>query len=926
MRRSLRWFAAVGVSLIALAVTASSEEMLDCSGPGGDYKVPRTTPCSDYSLTPEAEAQAKWEWLGKDPARGRRFIDQELMAPRDSDEFGPLYGLPAWACAHGYTSVNVCNGGYWELGEDVGYGYRMMTWIEIENPIGGTVWHMTNTVARESILLDRAAQTIAGEFDYYLDAVSGMNLAPGNHPPAPRGFEESFTPQFAPRAKAALASIVEFCRAYREAFRQALETLIAGGTIAEPEAPKEESLDATSTLSVRATADDHIAAATELGLSLAGFRRMVVTGTVVDDEGKPVAGADVSAAPSDATAIAGTDGGFRLEIPGTGKTQESRKVTLRLVRPRIEVHGEATPDGDREFLGVATDGTSSLVLSVKAIGARPETVRVAPPVLGELDAQSPLGFLLVLSADGRGRLEYRPPTAVDTERLERSLAVHRYEGASPVWAAVVPLVFNYEDTEGNERQTSAEILVVRPPVMLVHGFVGDMATWARLADHLRAQKFDTVINEYFAIGKKNDSIVAQARLLSEFTDGQVRDYARSGIVLGRVDVVAHSMGGLVARYAAAELSCTLRKVLMVGTPNHGVSYLSSAGGGLGATLCQQHAGAADQLYAGSSFLADLNADEALGRHLVDGVQYANLIGLRPALSPLSGSPTGPSDGVVDAASSHLNGVPEWTFPGLWHSTAFQSAVASIVSMPAITEASSVWAKLLALLAEDISPAPFDNARIELRQAAGHVEVGHDGDGRSWRRVEDAEPLDAGIPVRTGRDGRAVIGLYLGASLWATIQLAEATEARVLYASPQRVHVFIASGTARLTTPSGQGHFEAVLGAEGRGRWYEVRPRAVVQSQGTDIVVAVGDVIGLDVFDGAVSLETSSAGVGTWTVAAGQRVEVGRLGDVRSVAASAAPLWREASEPREAPGFSWWSVLWIVLGASALILVAAALAL
>jgi pimeloyl-ACP methyl ester carboxylesterase len=912
----------VALAGATLLSAVAGDDKLDCTGPGGDYQISRTTPCSNYFLTPEAEAQAKWEWLGKDPERGRRFIDQELAAPRDPDEFGPLYGLPAWACAHGYTAVNICNGGYWELGEDVGYGYRIMTWIEPDNPIAGRVWHLTNTVAEESILLDRAAQTIAGEIDYSLYAVCGMNIDSATYRGgAPKGFEEGFTPQLAPRAEGALASVIEFCRGYREAFRQALETLIAGGTIAKPETPREEPLDETSTLVVRATADGYLASTVELGLAPTGFRRMVVTGTVVDDEGKPVAGADVRAAPGGSFTIAGTDGAFRLEIPGTGKNAQTKRVALRLVRPRIEVHGDETPDGDRELLGVAADGVSSLVLYVKAVGVRPETVQVAPPALGELVAQSPLGFLLVLGADGRGRLEYHPPTAVDTERLERSLAVHRYAGASTVWGAVVPLEFAYEDVEGNERRSSAEILVVRPPAMLVHGFLGNTETWARLADHLRTRKFDAVINEYFAIGGRDDSIPAQAALLTEFAEGQIRDYARSGILLGRVDVIAHSMGGLVARYAAAELGCPLRKILMVGTPNHGVPYLGAAVGDLGSAWFQQHSGAADQLQAGSEFLMRLNEGEAEGRHLVEGVQYANLIGLRPALSPLSGSSTVPSDVVVDAASSHLNGVREWTFPKLVHSTALSSLA------PSITESSDVWSRLLVLLSEDVSPSPFDSARIELQQAAGRVEAARDVGGRSWRRVVGAERLDVGAPIRTGRDGRAVIGLYLGATLWATVQLTEETEVSVLYASPQRVHVFVASGTARLSTHSETGHFEAILGAEGRGRWYEVRPRAIVRSQGTDIVAAVGKVVAIDVIDGGVSLETSSASLGTWTMAAGQRLQVGQAGEVRSVEATAAPLWHEAGAAAEARAFSWWSiVLWTLLGAAALVLCAAALGL
>jgi pimeloyl-ACP methyl ester carboxylesterase len=923
MRNFVRAAVVFAFGLVALAAVAADDGWLDCVGPGGEYRTPRTTACSNYFLAPEDEARAKWDWLERDPARGRRFIDQDLAIPEDPEEFGLLYGLPAWACAQGYTHVNVCNGGYWQLAEDVGYGYRIMVWIEVDNAIAGRAGHGTNTVAERSVLLQRNAETIAGEMDIYLYAVSGMNIDPATYSATPRGFEESFTPQLASRAEAALASAVGYCREYREAFRQALETLIAGGTLAESGEPKEEeSEDESAPLVARATADEHVAAGAELELARANFRRLVVSGTVVDDRGKPIAGADVRIVPGDSTVIADARGAFRLEIAGTGTGSETRKVALRLVRPRVDVHGELTPEGDAEFFGVAADGASSLTLSITAVGVRPETLRVSPPALGEFVAQSPLGFSLVPNSEGKGRLDYKPPTRLDASSLERSLVVHRYEGGSPVWAAVVPLEFEYEDVAGNVGRARAEILVVRPPVMLVHGFLGNAETWARFADHLREQKFDAVVSEYFTRGSKNDSIPEQSKLLKEYIAGQVRDYARAGIMLARVDVVAHSMGGLIARYCGEEIGGTLRKILMVGTPNHGVSYLSAQAGALGSSWLEQHGTAGDQLYAGSQFLADLNAGEAEGQHLAESVQYANLIGLRSALSPLAASGTVPSDGVVDASSAHLNGVSEWTFPHTSHSTMLSALD------PSITEAPAVWSRLLTLLVEEMSPAPLDGARIELRLATGRVEVARDVRARSWRRVGD-EPVALGtaIPVRTGRDGRAVIGLYLGPSLWGTIQLLGETEVSVLYASPQRVHIYVASGTARLTTPSGAGHFEALLGAEGRGRWYEIRPRAVVRSLGTDVVVAVDRTVAVDVVEGAVALEASPGEGSMWGVSAGQRVEVSRSGEIRSVDRSAGELWEDAKAASGGHGFSWWSVLWILLGtAAALVLIAAALGL
>ncbi|MDD5265054.1 MAG: alpha/beta fold hydrolase [Candidatus Bipolaricaulis sp.] len=912
----------LAVGLTVAFAGAADEEWIDCEGSDGSFRIPRTTSCAQYAdyLTPSAEARAKWDWLGKDAERARRFIDEDLSVPEDPEEFGSLYGLIAWACANGYTKVNECGGGYWERVEPAGSGYGITVWVEGDSQYG-TSFHGTNTVER-TILLTKSAQTMAGEMDVHMNFTGAVTIDPKTYAKGDRALEESLARQVPARVEAARDSAMAYCREYREAFRQALQALVAGGTLPDSKKEEEKPKDETATLAVRASAEGHLTASTSLDIAPSAFSRLVVSGAVVDDLGKPIAGASVRVVPVGRDVETDAGGAFCVEVAGSGSGSATRTVTLRLVRPRIEVHGDPTPDGDVEVLGVAADGVSTLTLSVSAVGVRPETVAVRPPRLGELAAPSPLGFVLVLDSSGRGRLDYKPPAYLDANDLERALPVHRYDGASPVWAAVVPLVFEYEDADGNPGRASVDVLAVRPPVMLVHGFLGGAETWARFAGHLREHKYDGVVSEYFTRGTKDDSIPAQSKLLGEYIEGQVRDYARAGIVLARVDVVAHSMGGLISRYYAETMAATnVRKILMVGTPNHGVSYISTGVGALGSSWLEQHGTAGDQLYCGSAFLADLNGGEAEGRHLAASVQYANLIGLRPSIASAFGvDGTAPTDGVVDAASAHLNGVLEWKFPGMTHSTMLEPLA------PSITEALAVWTKLRSLLLEDIPRAPLDNARVELRQSEGRVEVARGVEAKSWRRVKGgSQALGTATPVRTGRDGRAVIGLYLKDVLWGTIQLLEETEVTVLYASPERVHVYVASGTARLTTPSGAGHFEALLGADGRGRWYEVRPRAIVRSLGTDCAVSVGKEISVDVLEGAISLESADDSAGAWGVTVGQRIEVSRSGEIRSRELSERPPWTETSAPPHGCSFSWWGVFWILLGLAVTgVLVAAAL--
>ncbi|MDD5219208.1 MAG: hypothetical protein PHV11_01400 [Candidatus Bipolaricaulis sp.] len=76
-------------------------------------------------------------------------------------------------------------------------------------------------------------------------------------------------------------------------------------------------------------------------------------------------------------------------------------------------------------------------------------------------------------------------------------------------------------------------------------------------------------------------------------------------------------------------------------------------------------------------------------------------------------------------------------------------------------------------------------------------------------------------------------------------------------------------------------------------------------------------------EGAVSVEATADGVDAmWGVAEGQGIELTRSGEMRSREADR-ELWPDGEA--RARGFSWWSLVWILLGAgAALLLVAAAL--
>jgi pimeloyl-ACP methyl ester carboxylesterase len=108
----------------------------------------------------------------------------------------------------------------------------------------------------------------------------------------------------------------------------------------------------------------------------------------------------------------------------------------------------------------------------------------------------------------------------------------------------------------------------KPPVILLHGFGTSSAVTGPLAHYLRNETGRPVIR--VPLGGRlpihlGDVRASAARVLEEIE----RRAAASGFAY--VDVVGHSLGGLVATYLLKELDrgCRVRRVVTLGTPHRG---------------------------------------------------------------------------------------------------------------------------------------------------------------------------------------------------------------------------------------------------------------------------------------------------------------------------------------------------------------------
>lgn len=137
------------------------------------------------------------------------------------------------------------------------------------------------------------------------------------------------------------------------------------------------------------------------------------------------------------------------------------------------------------------------------------------------------------------------------------------------------------------------------PVVFVHGYSGSASNWNTATALFRAGGYSS--SELFAYEYNSyGDNVTNARGLASYVS-QVR--SRTGAA--RVDIVNHSMGGLVTQWYVKQLGGAqyVDHVASLAGANHGTT---SAGACLAFTTCQQ-------MYPGSSFIRTLSAgDETPG--------------------------------------------------------------------------------------------------------------------------------------------------------------------------------------------------------------------------------------------------------------------------------------------------------------------------
>lgn len=395
--------------------------------------------------------------------------------------------------------------------------------------------------------------------------------------------------------------------------------------------------------------------------TLDGAIGMRLTGTSYSIPGNFAGAARVSLSVVSAEVV-GPDG-TRLDIP-----LSAGSVTLpnsffpgpvEVVDPRrklmtgssVTSAPAALATGGAPVLGVATDGVTQVVVKVttktpgtvtaavlsdQCAGAVPSSCPVAPSAAewgGLLETNGTyvnIKQALASDPDGPGPLG---PMAFFIFQAPADFVVNQTHAGDYQRSSYLKITAD----DRPDRPVFREVILRRPPVLLIHGLWSNPGAW---------NNFDLAENKYYVrridysadnggrvleIAEKVTPRISQ--ILREFTQD-------TSVAAAQVDIVAHSMGGLVARALAARADYLrpqnfgkgwVHKLITIDTPHRGselASFLSKAGPfcrGFFELSGRPVAGAIEDLAVGSSLdlLLDRPRKGLIAAHALTGLANTN---------------------------------------------------------------------------------------------------------------------------------------------------------------------------------------------------------------------------------------------------------------------------------------------------------------
>ncbi len=131
---------------------------------------------------------------------------------------------------------------------------------------------------------------------------------------------------------------------------------------------------------------------------------------------------------------------------------------------------------------------------------------------------------------------------------------------------------------GTKISSSVQVELTKVPVIFLHGYNAAGYIFDNMKEYLSGFGYEGSALEY----KSQDGIVVSSKELSSFLQEQKILYLNKGIQVKKFDLVAHSMGGLVARYYTCSeeyiKNNDVRKLIFISVPHRGSLWASIGAG------------------------------------------------------------------------------------------------------------------------------------------------------------------------------------------------------------------------------------------------------------------------------------------------------------------------------------------------------------
>ena len=293
-----------------------------------------------------------------------------------------------------------------------------------------------------------------------------------------------------------------------------------------------------------------------------------IDGRVVDPKGKPVEGAKIELLESSFTDTSLSDGRFNISAAGTDKGAPfsvSGDITLTPEIP-FAIKILDTDARGKPYAGLSADGESSLTAELTG----PASI---DPALLELKCFVDTDDMLLQDKS-------KPCSPLSKVGSKLQFSITPPEKFKEPYSIQIDLAVTSDDGTSRRLDDLGSIPVIHPPVVLIHGIWSSRDAMIPMRTFLdNTGHFKIITTADYSTTSYND-IRTNVGALRKAINAAFQQMESRGIKGKQVDVVAHSLGGLIARLymlgytdksgrpVAGKLG-QIRKLITLGTPHLG---------------------------------------------------------------------------------------------------------------------------------------------------------------------------------------------------------------------------------------------------------------------------------------------------------------------------------------------------------------------